>query len=247
MAGKTPRRNEGKRRPRRFLWTCVFVSSWFLFSALGHSQASPSPSETKQSYEPRFRPGVPILSQVRPDERVVEILKDAPPDVGITPDAEGEIEALTRMADAVAIVRVVDKRSAFTTQNSPPYRVPGDWISSTVTATVMTVLKDPGTHLAVGGSVSFPEDGGELVVDDRRVLARNSYELPTRSGDTYLIFFWLNEDALQSLGPSWTFRLDGQKLQRLRTDVHPEWELDTKTLEWAESRVRAKSHLPKPG
>lgn len=215
-------------------------------SALGHSQASVSPQEPKdKAYQPRFRPGVPILSQVRPDERVVEILEDAPPDVGITPDAEEEVEALTRMSDAVAIVRVVDKRSAFTTQNSPPYRVPGDWINSIVVARVLTVLKDPGARLAEGGSVSFPEDGGELVVDGRRLIARNSYEVPTRVGQTYLTCFWLNDDALQSLGPSWTFQVDGQKLQRLRTDIHPEWELDRKSPGWAESRVRAKAHLPK--
>lgn len=215
-------------------------------SPLGHSQASVSQQEPKdKAYQPRFRPGVPILSHVRPGERVVEILKDAPPDVGITPDAEEEIEALTRMSDAVAIVRVVDKRSAFTTQSSPPYRVPGDWINSTVAARVLTVLKDPGARLAEGGSVSFPEDGGELVVDGRRVIARNSYEVPTRVGQTYLMFFWLNEDALQSLGPSWTFEVDGQKLQRLRADIHPEWELDRKTPGWAESRVRAKADLPK--
>jgi hypothetical protein len=215
-------------------------------SALGHSQASVSQQEPKdKAYQPRFRPGVPILSQVRPEERVVEVLKDAPPDVGITPDAEEEIEALTRMSDAVAIVRVVDKRSAFTTHDSPPYRVPGDWINSTVAARVLTVLKDPGARLAEGESVLFSEDGGELVVDGRRVIARNSYELPTRVGQPYLTFFWLNEDALQSFGPSWTFHVDGQKLHRLRTDIHPEWELERKTLEWAESRVRAKAHLPK--
>lgn len=214
--------------------------------ALAHPQASVFQQSPKdKAYEPRFRPGVPILSQVRPGERVVEILKDAPPDVGMTPGAEEEIEALTRMSDAVAIVRVVDKRSAFTTQDSPPYRVPGDWIESTVAARVLTVLKDPGSRLAEGGSVSFPEDGGELVVDDRRVIARNSYERPTRVGQIYLMFFWVNEDALRSLGLSWTFHVDGQKLQRLRTDIHPEWELDRTPLEWAESRVRAKAHLPK--
>ena len=177
---------------------------------------------------------------------MVEILKDAPPDLGITLDAEEEIEGLTRRSDAVAIVRVVDKRSAFTTESSPPHRVPGDWIKSTVTVSVLTVLKDPGARLTEGGSVSFLEDGGELVVADRRVIAGNAYEVPTRIGETYLMFFWLSKDALQSLGPSWTFRVTGQNLQRLRTDFDPQRELDSKTLEWAELRVRAKAHLPKP-
>jgi hypothetical protein len=212
------------------------------FSDLGRPEASIS--QQGKGHEPRFQPGVPILSQVRPDDSVVEVLKDAPPDVAITQNAEEEIEGLTRMSDAVAVGRVVDKRSAFTTQDSPPYRVPGDWIDSTVAARVLTVLKDSFGRLVEGGSVSFPEDGGELVLDDRRIIARNSYELPTRIGRTYLMFFWLNEGARQSLGPSWTFHVDGQKVRRLRTDIHPEWELDTKTLEWAESRVRANAHLP---
>src|SRR5690606_18456896 len=98
-------------------------------SALGHSHDSFSPQEPeRKAYQPPFRPGVSILQQARPDERVIEVLNDAPPDVEITPDAEDEIEALTRLSVAVAIVRVIDKRSAFTTTNAPPYRVPGDWI-----------------------------------------------------------------------------------------------------------------------
>lgn len=215
-------------------------------SGMGPSHASIAQQEReREAHQPRFRPGIPILSQVRPDELVVEVLKDAPPDIGITANAEEEIEALTRMSDAVAIVRVVSKQSAFTTKHTPPYRVPGDWITSIVAARVTTVLKDPVSRLTEGGLVSISEDGGVVEVEGRRVIARNPYELQTQVGRSYLVFFWVSEGALQPLGPSWTFEVSGQQLQRLRTDIHPEWELDRKTPEWAESQVRAMAHLPK--
>ena len=202
----------------------------------------PAPPQTKAPPEGYrripMRIGVPIASQLRPEDRVVEVVTGGTPFVDGGTDAEREIEGITRQAVAVAVVRVMDKQSRLTDV--------GDYIRSTVTVQVQSVLKDEGTHLVEGGSVSFSEFGGEVMIDGRRVIVFHTHVRPMLVGRTYLIPFGVTNGNLESLDPTATFELDGQTLKRQRADVDQHaWPLDKKTPAWVIEQVRAKAHLPR--
>ena len=78
----------------------------------------PAPPQTKAPPEGYrripMRIGVPIASQLRPEDRVVEVVTGGTPFVDGGTDAEREIEGITRQAVAVAVVRVMDKQSRLT-------------------------------------------------------------------------------------------------------------------------------------
>lgn len=197
-----------------------------------------SPSRPEGYRRIPMQPGVPIATLLRPDDRVVEVVVGGIPFVDGYIDAEREIEAITRRAVAVAVVRVVDKQSRLSDG--------GDAVHSTLTVDVQSVLKDEEARLVEGGSMSFSEFGGEAIVDGRRVIVSNTYVKPMLVGRTYLVPFVVAEGGLVPMDPTFTFELDNQNLKRQRTDADKhDWGLDKKTPGWAIERVRAKAHLPR--
>lgn len=185
-----------------------------------------------------LKPGVPIASQLEPGDRVVEVVTGGRPFVDGSDNAAEEIEAITRRAAAIAVVRVTGKESQLSAG--------GDWVDSTVTADVQSVLKDETGLLAEGGTTSFPEFGGEITLDGRRVIVHAPYRRQMAVGRTYLVPFVLRDGSLRTMSATATFELDGQTMRRQRADAeHHGWALDAKPADWAIQRVRAKAHLPR--
>lgn len=169
---------------------------------------------------------------------MLEVVNSGTPFVGGRTDAEREIEGITRQAVAVAVVRVVDRQSRLTDV--------GDYVRSTVTVQVQSVLKDEAAQLVEGGSVSFFEFGGEVILDGRRVIVFHTHVRRMLVGRTYLVPFGFTNGHLEPLNPTATFELDGQTMKRQRTDADQHaWPLDKKTPAWAIEQVRAKAHLPR--
>lgn len=185
-----------------------------------------------------MRIGVPIASQLRAEDRVVEVVNSSTPFVDGGTNAEREIEGITRQAVAVAVIRVVGRESRLTDT--------GDFVESTITVQVQSVIKDESAHLSEGGLISFSEFGGEVTLDGKRVIVFHTHVRPMLVGRTYLVPFGFMSGNLEPLNPTVTFELDGQTMKRQRTDADQHaWPLDKRTPTWAIEQVRAKAHLPR--
>ena len=88
---------------------------------------------------------------------------------------------LTSLTDAVLVVRVVDKRSSITSA--------GDWITSTVTADVDTVISTTRRLRAARRQrLTLVESGGMVTVKGHPVFAVVPWKRPHVVGSSYLVF-----------------------------------------------------------
>lgn len=191
------------------------------------------------------RTGVAITSRLEPEDRVVEVIRRSRPFYDLPSDPETEIRFFTAMP-AVAVIRVEKRESAFSGTAVPTsdFYSPEDWIKTTLTAEVQSVVKDTTGQLVGGGLIEITESGGEVVLGDgRRIIARDTLFRPTKVGGTYLAVLDFNNGKFFLNGLS-TVEFDNGEVKRLRRDA-PDSELEKRTPEWVTQRARA--HVERGG
>ncbi len=88
---------------------------------------------------------------------------------------------MASLAPIALVVRVDHVESRLTPRQ--------DWIVATVHSTIETVIKQPSTEsLSPKQRIEFQQDGGEMVIDQRRVRAVVPYSNPHATGSRYLVF-----------------------------------------------------------
>lgn len=201
---------------------------------------TPTPSPQAQAGHRHIPPnyGVPITSRLEPDDKVVEVVSKALPFIDVpNVDAEQELEMRLRTAEAVAVIEVTNKESAFNAAE--------DWIMSTLTVEVREVLKDTTGQLVAGNLLEVRESGGEVVLPDgRRIIVRQAVIRPTRVGGVYLatLGFWKGQFLLDMS----SVEFNNGQITRLRLDAPPNTDLEQKTPEWATQRARALAERRQP-
>lgn len=91
-----------------------------------------------------------------------------------------------------------------------------DWINSTVTADIDTVLKTGDRELVNGERMVFEIEEGTLLQADTRIVARRTWAVPPEEGATYLAFLERDNDGrFQPLAPSHTFVAIGDAYRTL--------------------------------
>lgn len=149
-----------------------------------------------------MRPGVPIASQVREDDVILDVMRLAIGDGPGPPPGTTLLGRLTQGVDVVALIRTTDVRGELTPAQ--------DWIDSVVTFEPLDVVKDTrGDGASPLRQLTF--QGGQLMFGHTLVRARFNLSLPPRPGVTYLAF-------LTAQGA------------RLRADIHTVLELSGEHL-----------------
>lgn len=158
------------------------------------------------------REGQPIQSQIHPTDGDVEVI--SPEDPGFFVDLGNEtLPNIARKVDIVAVIRVTEIHSIFTPDAS--------WINSTVTATLIEVLRKSNSALptwTVGGEFRFPVSGGVASIGSRRITAKSSWAKPLEVDKEYLVFGNL-VGASPKVFPDNTFGIVGGRIVPNRTDA----------------------------
>lgn len=132
-----------------------------------------------------------LLSRLHDSDTAIEVVQrgSLPFAFSVADDAALELRQLTAMSPAALLVRVDRLDGRLTTDET--------WLTSTVTTTVQSVLKNTSAlPVREGGQLSFERDGGALTVGSQTILARKSWERLPRAGRTYLMFFMDYKGAL---------------------------------------------------
>lgn len=97
-----------------------------------------------------------------------------------------------------------------------------DWITTTVHAQVVEVIKNTTTlELSQGAMIDIPQDDGEVTIDGKtiRAITRQS-RLPTPE-QTYLYFFSEHGGVLHPASREWSFELRDTGIERLQYNCEP--------------------------
>lgn len=187
--------------------------------------------------------GAPLASLLRDSDRVLTVVAQS--EFGLeVPPPEGTTlaEWKTLFSDVVAVVDVTERTSKVSDE--------GDWITSTVTATLVDVLKQPQkTALHAGERVSFPQSGGEIQLDGKIVRAVFSHSQPLLPGHRYLLFVLLNDDGRWNAGPSEAYEIEEGRLRALRRRTgRPADAIESNEHEQSvRDLIRVASSKPRPG
>lgn len=146
-------------------------------------------ASTVAAQEPRRvrTSGAPLVELVKPNEStlIVESRRSPPLEV-LPPAGTSALDWMFQISEVVLVVSVDDTRSQITASE--------DWITSTVQASVIEVLKAPGRlSLKASDQVSFEEDGGEAVVGGVLITAVVPWAKHVATGTRYLLFAGVNK------------------------------------------------------
>jgi hypothetical protein len=121
---------------------------------------------------------------------------------------------MVRATRVVLVVRPVRLDSRL-----PPLE---DWITTTVHARVVEVIKNTTTlGLSQGAMIEVPQDDGEVTVDGKTIRAITQDSRLPRPGQTYLYFFSEHRGALYPASREWSFELRDTEIERLQNSVDP--------------------------
>jgi hypothetical protein len=157
-----------------------------LFVTIAGAQQSTTSTTPRRSY---FQQHSSLLSQLQAEDKDVEVTRLGSIPFVFLQGNTTEIESATKASELVAVVRISSKVSALTPG--------GDWLTSTVSGTVLTILKDVSGEIRPGGKIVFAEDGGEMQVGAQTVRAVNSWVAPTNAGRDYLVFLSATPEGLR--------------------------------------------------
>jgi hypothetical protein len=137
-------------------------------------------SSTQSPYRAMHRKDHPLAELIKPGTDALTVEKDQfPPMLIDPPKGVSELEWLTKIAPAAAIV-TVDAVSSHLTPTK-------DWIESEVHGTVDQLLKyDPS--LTQGHAMTFAEDGGQMTINGTKVTAVLYYADGFQPHRRYLVF-----------------------------------------------------------
>lgn len=180
---------------------------------------------------------VPILEHLRPADLEVEVVRTQHFLVEGFDDAHEELEFLTRHAAAVVTVQGL----AVTSQVNEDQT----WIQSVLTARVTDVLKNASSvPLSDGVTLSLPFEGGEVVVNGKRVRATSTPIIYPAADRQYLYFLLESDGRLAPMPPVHTFELTGNTVKRLY-DGNGRWGLDKNiSQDLVLNSVRSMAGLP---
>jgi hypothetical protein len=185
-----------------------------------------------------LNPAYTILSQLRPEDQVLEVVSGGSSFVDGHDIPEVEIAGITMSADAVALLCVTAKEGALTKD--------GKYVRSTVTVEIEDILKDATRHL-VAGQTTIIEPGGSVLIGKQQIIAYQLRIASTEVGHRYLAALALNMDTGEwFIERTSSFEVKGQTIKRLRRDASPKWTLDRKSLDWVTGQVRKNAHLRRP-
>jgi hypothetical protein len=157
----------------------------------------------------RFQKGVSIAERLDPSEDTVLLVKlDAPPALAKS-DEMTTFEFLTRLADAVAIVRVLSVTGMLNESR--------DWVTSSIEVECDEVLKSlDDSQPASGQRLVFREQDGEARVGTTRVVAQRRWAVAMEEGNRYLVFMQSTPDGtFQTFGSEGSYLLHDESLTRL--------------------------------
>jgi len=121
------------------------------------------------------------------------------------------IDWLVSASDAALMLHVTRKIGRITAR--------GDWVESTIEAKVTEVLKgSPYRKLIPGDSLTFQEDGGEVLINGTRVVASVPSARAIIRGEDYLLFVNIDRARRDIIaGPESTYQVVGSRLSRMKT------------------------------
>lgn len=178
-------------------------------------------------------PQTPLAQLVRPGEEDLTVVISADPPLTISPPQNVPMSAwLTQRAAGIVVAQI--------TQVSPVLTSRGDWIRSTVEASIIDVVKTSNQWTPRhGDTFSFDQDGGVALIDGTRVHAVVPWTKPFEPGKQYLLFVQVDPSNKRIVvAPSSAYDLSAARPVRLagRAPSHDDIEA-TETVE-ALGRVR---------
>jgi hypothetical protein len=215
--------------------------SWLITVAvclLGVSPVADQPhlgsAADRQAREVPLSPGTPLIEQIRngEDTLIVRSTRSRPLEV-LPPPNTSLFDWSTANASSVVVAEIIGR--------SPVLTKAGDWITSTIEASILEVLKESSTWSArAGGTFSFEQDGGEALVGGTRVRAILPWAKPFEVGHRYLLFVSVHPATKAVLvSPFGAYDISGQRPVRLGPSTSAPNEIETTDPVEALARVRA--------
>lgn len=197
-------------------------------------QSNPRSAAGPQAREVPLSPGTPLRERIQPgeDALIIRSTRSRPLEV-LPPSGTSMFEWSTANASAVVVADIID--------SSPVLAKAGDWITSTIEASIIEVLKPSNIWSpAAGGTFSFEQDGGEALVEGTRVRAILPWAKPFEVGHRYLLFVTVDPATKAALvTPLASYDIGGQRPLRLASSKSSRDDIEaTETVE-ALGRVRA--------
>jgi hypothetical protein len=197
-------------------------------------QSKPDSVAAPQAREVPLSPGTPLFERIQPgeDTLIVRSTRNRPLEV-LPPPNTSMFEWSAANASSVVVVEIID--------SSPVLAKAGGWITSTIEASIIDVLKESNTRsLRAGGVFSFEQDGGEALVSGTRVRAILPWAKPFEVGHRYLLFVSVDPATKAVLvSPLAAYDISGERPVRLAPSKSGRDDIEaTETVE-ALGRVRA--------
>lgn len=123
-----------------------------------------------------------MLTLLKPGQDLLIVEKDqSAPHYVLPPQGMSQLEWMTSLAKAVAVVRVESLVPSVTPE--------GDWVTTAVTARVEGILKKPEeAALSDGDELTLESDGGETKIGGTTVKALLPWRRELEDGGRYVVF-----------------------------------------------------------
>jgi hypothetical protein len=202
-----------------------------VFPVIG--QSNPSPADP-QAREVLLSPGTALSERILPgeDTLIVRSTRSLPLEVLPRPGTS-QFDWSTAGASAVVVVEIIG--------SSPVLTDAADWITSTIEASIVEVLKESAAWpVRPGETFTFEQDGGEASIGGTRVRAILPCAKPFEVGRRYLVFVSVDPATnAVVVGPFSSYDVSGEFPVRLAPGVAGRNDIEaTETVE-ALNRVRA--------
>lgn len=183
--------------------------------------------------------GGPLLQHLRPEDSTLEVVPiSSGPEPILPPEGMDYTEWWTRTSDFVAIIRVEDRKSRLTEDQT--------FLATDVQASVLEVLKDsPGRAPKLGSKFTFVESGGEFTVGRQRIIGKKIGGVPLETGVEYHVFGYFINGAVYLDSP-WTYKIVDGRLIATSTTQPVDDITGTRDINELKQKIREKSVLPKP-
>lgn len=179
-------------------------------------------------------PQTPLAQLVRPGEEDLTVVVSADPPLEVGPPQNVSMSTwVTQLAAGVVVAQII--------QVSPHLTSRGDWIRSTVEASIIDVIKTSKQWTPrYGDMFSFDQDGGVALIDGTRVHAVIPWTKPFESGKQYLLFVQVDPANKRTMvSPAWAYELSEARPARLAGHAPGPDDIEATDTVEALARVRA--------
>jgi len=180
-------------------------------------------------------PGKPVSELVQPHEDTILLMDTTsrPLEV-LSPANVSIIDWKSQGADAIMVAEVHSVDAKLSQSQ--------DWITSTITGSIVEVLKKPRWWNALpGDQLSFNWDGGEILIGGTRVIAVVPWSKPFEQGKRYLMFFGADPSNKTVItGPTAAYEMtEVRGFRRLAQNLSGDEEIEKLSPEAVLIRIRA--------